>query len=320
MKTVLVGIGSYGYGWYKTVKNHPARLEIAAVDRDPRAALLLDPATAFYTNLTEALDREQPDFMINLTPPAVHTALNHLAFDRRLPVLCEKPISEDYAEAVSIVERSVRENIPFMIAENYRRNPTFRKAHRLIRDGVIGELATVNIQFSKEAYFEKEYLIKMAEPLLVDVSIHHMDLIRYLTGREGRRIFARSFRPRGSRYPGNAAANLYLEMDDGIQVNYSGSLSAKEAETGWAGDWRIEGTAGVMKLDEKTIRVIRPGQEDWVLQDFSDMDSSTTLDEFLRALAEGRQPETNGADYLNTQKLIHFARESISQERICEIS
>lgn len=318
MKTLIVGMGSFGYGWYKLVKSHPDRLQIAVVDRDPRAALLLDHDTPFYTDAAEALDREQPDFMLNLTPPAVHVPVTHLAFDRRIPVLMEKPISESYAEAVEIVERSTHEGIPLMIAENYRRGAAFRKAHDLIRSGMVGELTALYIQFFKEAYFQKEYLLRMPEPLLMDVTVHHLDLVRYLTGREGVCISARSFNPRGSRYPGNAALNLHLEMGDGVFVQYSGSLASKDAETGWPGEWRIQGTSGVMFVDEAAIRVSRAGQEE-VHQDFSGVDTSTVLDEFLHALAEGRLPETSGQDYLNTQKLVHYALESIRQERVAHI-
>lgn len=272
---------------------------------------LLDPSDRLYPSLEAALDAGRPDFLINLTPPAVHTQVNHLAFNRRIPVLCEKPIAEDYHEAVEIVARAEREGIPFMIAENYRRHPVFRKARQLITAGAIGELAAVYVQFFKEAYFEKQYLLRMAEPLLVDVTVHHLDLVRYLTGLEGQRVFARSYHPASSRYPGNAAVDIWIELEKGVRVNYSGSLSAKSAETGWPGIWRIEGTAGVMQVGQAIQ--LNVGEQTTIITDFDDVDHSGVLDEFMSALAEKRQPETSGSDYLNTQKLVYLAQQAIDR-------
>lgn len=310
MKVALVGIGSFGYSWYKTIKEQYPYLDLVIVERNAiLAERLIAPREPFYTDLGQAIAREKPDFLINLTPPAVHTAVNHLAFDHRLPVLCEKPIAEDYFEAAEIVARSQREQIPFMIAENYRRAPAFRLARQMIDQGEAGELAAVYVQFSKEAYFEKEYLVQMPDPLLQDVAVHHLDLIRYLTGAEGRKILAYSYNPRGSRYPGNAAINFTLAMDNGVVVNYAGSMAAKDCETGWPGNWRIEGVDGVMTIREGEIGLIKNGEQK-VQTDFNQIDTSTCLDEFMQALKEGREPESSGTDYLKTQKLVYYAQES----------
>lgn len=312
MHVILVGIGSFGYGWYRQIKAHYPQLRVTIVDPDPTApGRLLDAADPLYTSLDAALAAGRPDFLINLTPPAVHTPVNHLAFDWRIPVLCEKPIAEDYAEAVEIVSRAQREGIPFMIAENYRRDPVFRKARQLIADGAVGDLAAVYVQFFKDAYFEKQYLLRMPEPLLVDVTVHHLDLVRYLTGFEGQRVFARSFNPASSRYPGNAAVDLLIDLENGVRVSYAGSLAAKNAETGWPGVWRIEGTKGIMQIGQAIHLWI--GDQAVTITNFNDMDASTCLDEFLTALSEKREPETSGKDYLNTQKLVDLAQQSIQK-------
>lgn len=309
MKALLVGIGSFGLGWYQTLKTRYPHIQLAVVDSNPRmAARLIEPVEPFYTDFKVALEREQPDFILNLTPPHIHTRINQQAFDYRLPVLCEKPIAEDYAEAEAVVARSVREGIPLMIAENYRRSPAFRLARRLIAEGAVGQLAAVYVQFYKEAYFEKEYLLNMPDPLLQDVAVHHLDLLRYLTASEGRRILAHSFNPRGSRYPGNAALNIWLEMQNGVLVTYAGSLACTDHQTGWNGEWRIEGECGVLLVGDE-VRLVTGG-ETRTFTDISDVDSSGCLDEFLAALAEQREPETSGRDYLNTQKLVHLAQQS----------
>src|SRR5436305_621278 len=145
MKMLLVGLGGFGYDyWYKKLKSAYQNLEVALVDRDAKARDKIDQADHFYTSLTDAIEREKPDFLLNATPPAVHSLINNVAFDYKLPVLCEKPISDRYDEAIKIVERATRENIPLMIAENYRYIPFVRRAKQLITDGTIGDLSNIH--------------------------------------------------------------------------------------------------------------------------------------------------------------------------------
>jgi predicted dehydrogenase len=157
----------------------------------------------------------------------------------------------------------------------------------------------------------------MPDPLLQDVAVHHLDLLRYLTGCEGQRILAHSFNPRGSRYPGNAALNFWLEMQDGVLVSYAGSMACKDHQTAWNGEWRLEGTRGVLLVDEQ-VRLMAGGQAQ-TFTDFSGVDSSSVLDEFLAALSEQREPETSGRDYLNTQKLVHLAQQSSQRQSWLDI-
>lgn len=312
MKAILAGLGSFGVHWYQTLKQSYPHIDLAVVDRDPLAAeRLIDPRDRFFTDLTQALDAEKPDFILNVTPPAVHTPVNHLAFDRRIPVLCEKPIAEDYAEACQVVERATRAGIPFMIAENYRRRPVFREARRLIVSGAVGEVTALYGHFFRETYFEKDYLLRMPQPTLVDVTVHHLDLVRYLAAGEGCRILARSFNPRGSRYPGHASVDILIELDNGIQVAYAGSLAGKGFDISWNGDWRIQGSTGVLLAGE-SLRLAQ-GDRLETLADFSSVPAPGTLDEFLAALAEKRRPESDGQDYIKTQRLVHYARESIAR-------
>lgn len=314
MKLVMAGIGNFGISWYTQLKTHYPRLRVAVADPDARKANLLAAGDPFYPSLEEALDREQPDFLLNLTPPAVHTRTNHLAFDRRLPVLCEKPIAEDYREAVEVVERAAREGIPFMIAENYRRRATMRKARLLIEQGAIGSLTGIDCQFRRDFWENKAYLLAMPNPLLVDVAIHHLDAVRYLSGSEGQRIFAYNYNPPGSPFPGNAAVVLLIELSSGARVTYNGSLAAKGAETDWMGRWRIEGSAGVLHIERQLY--LEQGGKLTLVRDRRGIDRSTCLDEFLSALREGRRPESSGEDYLKTQSLVHFAEISHASGRM----
>lgn len=318
MKMALVGVGSFGAAWYNLLRTEYPWIEVIVVDQDQkRAAQITQHGERCYTSLEAAIDEERIDVVLNATPPAMHTPINQLAFDHRLPVLCEKPIAVDYHEAVTVVTRARREDIPFAIAENYRYFPVIQATKQLLNDNAIGDLRTINVRFFRAFHSDKAYLHTLQQPLLTDVAIHHLDLIRYLSGSEGQRIFAHSYNPQGSSYPGHAAADLLLDMENSVHVAYSGNLVAWGAETGWHGGWRIEGTDGIILVTDQITLLSQRATRTFT--GFDDWNLRGALDDFLHALVEQRQPSISGQEYLKTQNLLYHAEQSNDLQQMIDI-
>ena len=322
MKTLLqAGIGNFGRWWFELLQE---RTDLRVIIADPRSDALqesINSRVMVYPSVEQALSDQAPDLILNTTPPKIHTRINHLAFDHRIPVLCEKPICEDYSEATEIVDRAVREGHLFMIAENYRRAPAMRKLRESIEAGLVGELSAIYVTFAKEFFEDKAYFLAMPHPLLQDVAIHHLDCIRYMAGDEARRLSAWNFNPRFSKFAGNAALNFQLEMRNDLPVTFCGSLQAKGVETDWLGNWRIEGTKGVLMYDGSSIRCYGKEHPDEVSTIPFASDGhhvqNAILDEFLQAIKTRTEPETSAADYLKSQALVHWAIQS--SDRGCVI-
>ncbi|CAN7691304.1 Gfo/Idh/MocA family oxidoreductase [Paenibacillus sp. LjRoot153] len=304
MKAILVGLGSAGFSWYKRLRDQGLLAAVVEVDITMKEKMQDDPFP-FYTSLEDALQNEQADFLVNVTSPMMHTVVNHAAFDHKLAVLCEKPISFDYEESIDVVARAAREKIPFMIAENYRRMPYIRKMKQLLDEGVIGSISSMDIQFYRYHHVERRYTVS----ILDDIGVHHLDMIRYFTGREGKLVQSKLYNPIGAWQEEGALINAYafIEMEGGITAAYNASISARGTETPWSGNWRIEGTEGAIEVIDKEIRLIRDGKV-VVVDDRSGIDETDTLAEFLASLREGREAETSGRDYLKTQALVHYTK------------
>ncbi|MDD9266235.1 Gfo/Idh/MocA family protein [Paenibacillus sp. GCM10023248] len=304
MKAILVGLGSAGYGWYKRLRNQGLLAAVVEVDPAMKEKMQDDPYP-FYTSLEEALGQVQADFLVNVTSPLMHTTVNHAAFDHGLAVLCEKPISFDYQESQEVVARAARERLPFMIAENYRRMPYIRKVKRLLDEGVIGTLSSMDVQFYRYHHVQRKYTVS----ILDDIGVHHFDMLRYFSGCEGRTVQAKLYNPVNAWQEEGAIINAYafLEMENGVTASYQASISARGTETPWSGNWRIEGTEGAIEVVDMEIRVIRSGEVQ-LIEDYSGVEVTDTLAEFLASLREGREAETSGRDYLKTQALVHYAK------------
>lgn len=108
----VVGLGVMGQRMLARLAGH-ARLRVTQVwDENPVVlshALANDPMLRAASS-AEALIREPGLHGLYIaTPPGPHIALSERAFDAGLPVLCEKPLTTDFAAARACIERIEQE-------------------------------------------------------------------------------------------------------------------------------------------------------------------------------------------------------------------
>jgi predicted dehydrogenase len=123
----------------------PARSRAAGV------LLGLDPARAYGT-VAEMLKAEgqRPDgidAVAIMTPNDTHYPYSAAALDAGLDVLCDKPVTHDHAQALDLVQRAKAKGRIFAIAHGYSAYPMTRQARQLVRDGVIGAVRMVQVEY-----------------------------------------------------------------------------------------------------------------------------------------------------------------------------
>ena len=324
MKVIVVGVGGFGYGWLKNVLINNKKVQVVGVvDNNPdnleRAGQLPQiEKSILFSDIQEALKAVKPDFILNITPPVIHKDVCRIAFDNGIPVLCEKPIAENDQAALEIIEQSRKLNVPIMISENYRFSNTMRAARRYILSGEIGKLNSIHVDFQRKHRTEN-YHMSLRHPLLLDVAIHHIDMIRYLSGVEAKQIYARGWRQKWSWYSGFCNVDFLLDMEDDIKVSYRGSLSSPINETAWSGDWMIEGEAGIIKISDNKISIIK---DDITVEDVIEKDGDSrksVLEEFISSLEQKRKGETDILDNYKTCQIVYAAMESIDKTKPIDI-
>ncbi len=316
MKVIQVGLGDFGWLWFKDVLMACEEVTvIGLVDRNPnQLARALEtgliPEYKLFPQLVEALQKEKPDFILNTTPPSAHKEVNELALHYGIPVLCEKPISDSYDEAFMTYQAVRESNVPFMIAENFRFKPPFREMKKWLNEDAIGKLSRIDVSFFKK-HQKFNYHQYLKHPLLLDVTIHHLDMMRYLLGCEAEAIFAHSWTPRSSNYRERSNANLLIEWENGVHASYRGSLDAGGEYTDWNGTWRIEGDGGLLIYDQG--QVLLNGR----MFDFSRTEADVSISlkavlrEFINSLSQGRPGETDMSDNWHTFSMTYAAIQSI---------
>ncbi|WP_438431228.1 Gfo/Idh/MocA family protein [Gorillibacterium sp. sgz500922] len=323
-KVLLVGMGDFGSTWLERVLlKHEGVGELAVVDRhaDKRnkaMELAAGRQLAAYESLEDALAAGKPELLINVTQPHLHAELNRIAFEQGIPVLCEKPLAVDFEDALEASRLAEETGVPLMVAQNYRFLAVCREVRHLLAEGAIGKLHSVEIDF-RRCHRMTNYHGEMEQPLLLDVTVHHMDLLRYFTSEEAETVYAAAWNPAWSWYRGLTNAHLELRLSGDIAASYRGSLTCRGEETDWRGRWRFEGERGTLAFADGELELrTSVGKRRWKVA--QERDSRwALLDECLASLSENRPGETDARDNLYTARIIQGALDSIREDRLIRL-
>ena len=193
---------------------------VAVVDPDPAARRYVE-ATPGYGVLEEALESVECDAVLVASPPGTHHVVARAALEAGRHVLCEKPLATTLQDAFDLVEIADRAERILMVSQNYRYNAPFRTMQRLVMRGDLGELASIKISCRRDTraqFSPDDFRYSMRHPYVLDMSIHHFDLIRAATGRDVHGVYARSWRVPDSEFVHDPAVAALLELDGGVPV------------------------------------------------------------------------------------------------------
>jgi predicted dehydrogenase len=157
-----VGWGIVGCGWVARDHLLPglratrgARL-VAACDRDPDAAVRLasaagpapgaDGGPCVTTDLDALLAAPGLDAVYVATPNAAHRAVVEAVAGRGVPVLCEKPLAADVADAEAIVAACAGRLAA--TAFDQRFHPAHRRIAEIVAAGELGTVTAVRIVYA----------------------------------------------------------------------------------------------------------------------------------------------------------------------------
>ena len=301
---------------------------VAYVDKDPYALDALReeakvPAEQCFESLAEAVAATYPQALLNTTALPAHAAVTRAGLEAGLHVLVEKPMAPTLAAAKELVDKAADRGLILMVSQNYRFFPAPRAIATMVHESALGRLYQVSIDFRRFSPLPangrgRHHLEE--QPLLVDMSIHHFDLLRLILSREPRRIYCEAWNPEWTAFSGPSVAIASIDFEGGVVVSYRGSWISSGPVTPWAGDWRMEFENGEVTwtsaadsdvTQDRVVVRTRDGQErELSLKPLARTGTFGTLTEFANAIATGREPETSGRHNLGTIALMTAAVES----------
>ncbi len=328
LKAVVAGAGGISGAWFPPLKAEGVEV-VGVVDLDlARAQEKLAKhgiACEVGTNLRKVLRHTRPDFVVDLTVPDAHCQVTCTALRAGCHVIGEKPMAASMAEARRMVRTATETGRIYMVSQSRRYEPRHAGLQRFLAGTTLGQLTTVNCDFFMGCHFGG-FRDEMPSPLILDMSIHHFDLARMLTGTNPVAVYAYEFNPAGSWYRGNVAAGCIFEMTNGVVFDYRGSWCAEGVHTSWQGDWRIIGSRGtvVYARDQKPAGEIAVGTEGFnrAKEPFEVEDIALeargqhgALREFIGAIRGGPAPQGICQDNIQSLAMVFGAIESARKRR-----
>ncbi|MBO0701583.1 MAG: Gfo/Idh/MocA family oxidoreductase [Candidatus Dormibacteraeota bacterium] len=327
IRLVQAGLGGWGRDWARNVL--PAVTEVEPVGwADPSGASLglaqreagVSPDRCFAT-LEDAIAAEggAVDAVLVTTDLPHHAETVRVALQAGLHVLVEKPFAASVAEGRALVELAEERGRTLMVSQNYRHHGVVRQVVELVRSGELGPVDEVAIDFRRLSEPRDGVLRRHhteEQPLLIDMSIHHFDLLRLVLASEPRRVDCRTWQPKWSPFSGPPAGAAIMEFANGVMVSYRGNWLSRGEATPWSGDWRMQCERGEIlwagrgdrgaREERLTVRRRRGGpgsafeEEPVTVRPVPYQDRAGALHEFAEAILQGRTPETSGRDNLGT--------------------
>jgi myo-inositol 2-dehydrogenase / D-chiro-inositol 1-dehydrogenase len=320
---LLIGLGTRGKMWARVIDADPTARIAAAVDpaETVRAEFTeAHPGVPVFESLEAALAASKAfQAAVLVTPPDGHLAQCRLLFEAGLPILAEKPLTVDLAESVAIIDMADHYKLPLTVGLNFRFLPVHQKQRELLTGEFLGTVGFGEFIYRRNRDGKRpginKYPLTMWQPMMLEQSIHHLDLIRYCYGREVESIMCRTWNPPWSMYADDANVHALLTLEGGIAVNYFGTWSGGWNEPGF--EWRSDCDGGVIIQRElfsdltfarKTDTVLTPIEIEPATAFFDD--TAALLKSFVAAIQAGTPEPCDGRDHLRTLGLCFAGIES----------
>jgi len=192
-----------------------------------RASGLLPEARAFET-LDAMLSEARPDAVIVALPTGLHGAATVAALESGCDVYVEKPLAASLAEADSVMQAWRASDRIGMVGFNARFNPLVRRLRERVREGRAGTPVYVRTVFSI-APREMPAWKRRRETgggALLDLGVHHVDLVRFLFDRDPVAVKAAI----ESRRTEDDTVLLQIDLEGGPRIHAFHSSCAAEGE------------------------------------------------------------------------------------------
>jgi predicted dehydrogenase len=330
VKLIQVGMGGWGRSWARDVVPTVPEIEPVAyveIDGEARAdaqSSLGAPPGRLFSTLRDALLAVEADAVLVTTPVGGHVPVGLEAVAAGKHVMVEKPLASNTVEGSRLVDAAAAQGVVAMVSQNYRFFPAPRKAAELIHNRTLGRPHFVAIEFRRNLAPNNTNHHKLKSPLLVDMAIHHFDLLRVILQDEPTELYCRTWNPADSPYEDMPSAAAVIRFAGGTMVAYQGSWVSTGKPTYWAGEWRMEcdegqiswtsraGGATGTRRDRLSVKPTGKRARRIPLPEPSRSGRAASLQAFAQAVATGEPPAiaSTAADNLGSIAFMEAMLES----------
>lgn len=293
----------------KTVREHNLQKVYETLDE-----VLLDPAVQIVD--IAVLPWEQKNIVAKAVAAGKH-------------LLCQKPFSDHYAEAVEMTNLAQQANLKIAVHQQFRWSSIIRAARALIQAGWLGDILDAQVQVSIHTPWDMwPWLASRPRLEVLYHSIHYLDSLRFLFG-DPALVTSRHTKHPTQKAKGETKTVTTWEYSNGMQIliaichfDWSSALYSL---------FRVLGTDGVIEGTIGTNYDYPDGRSDtlkFTSREHAELNFSVTLpgkwipDAFygpmtslMEAIQTDGEPLTSARDNLKTLRVIEAAYRSMQEAR-----
>jgi myo-inositol 2-dehydrogenase / D-chiro-inositol 1-dehydrogenase len=330
IRIAVLGCGRIGVMHAANIAAHPRATLAGVYDIHAPAAQAVAAKTGakVFPSAEAVFASADVDAVLIATATDTHADLLELAVAAGKPVLCEKPIDLSLARVNACATTIAGSSVPIQLGFVRRFDPGHAAVRKAIEAGDIGELHQVVIT-SRDPGLAPEAYLQVSGGILRDMTIHDLDMARFILGEEVTEVFAT-----GSRLVDPALMEKLGDHDTVTVVLKTASgkqaiiTNSRRATYGY--DQRVEalGTKG-MAISENR----RPHEMTLHTADFTDRAEpllnffieryreafDAEISEFVEAIEQNRAPSVGFEDGRLALVLAEAALTSITEGRVVAV-
>jgi predicted dehydrogenase len=191
LKVAVIGVGAMGHNHARVYSEMPGVELVGIADPDIQAAEFVARryGARAYADYARLLDEQRPDAVAVAVPTVDHLDVALQVIRRKIHLLIEKPIAFNVDEGRQIMAAAEQAGVQLMVGHIERFNPAVIALKAHLANGELGRV------FQIDARRQGPFPARIKDVgVVIDLAVHDLDVMRFVTGAEVTRVYAETER------------------------------------------------------------------------------------------------------------------------------
>ena len=326
LKVCIVGTGNMGAHHARAwaASSDAKVVAICDTDQNRAAELARELGATFSADYRQVIQRGQVDVVSICLPTFLHSEVACFAARQGCHVITEKPLALTLEQGQAMIDAAQRHHVKLAVSLQYRDGWPAR-CREMIRRGDFG--GPVILRFADVREVRPKLAMhrrSMNGGPIIDMACHYFDLMRFLTGGEPRRIFARGHiygrgKPRLKEVDDLArdAAVITIEYEGGHILDLVVNWGMPEGFPGYTEEI-LMGPALLARPNGGRLLLRYGDHEEFWNVEMPKFPPQQRIADLIAAIREERAPEITGEDGLIALRVSLAAIQSIETGQVVE--